>query len=352
MKQSLKTYNTFSVESETSHLSLITDIADVEALRKQSFFDASDYLMIGAGSNLLLLDECPSTVIAMRKEGICYKPKSNGDVIATVAAGVDWHALVQDTLKYGLSGLENLALIPGLVGAAPIQNIGAYGVELCDRFLSLYAINIKTGEQRVFHKDECQFAYRDSIFKQGDGKDFLVLSVSLILNRKETINIKYKALSDAFLSSSDSANQPITPMMVFEKVCEIRQSRLPDPAKLGNAGSFFKNPVINDLLYQKLLEQFPDLIAYVQPNNCWKLAAGWMIQKAGLKGYRKGNVGVHVDQALVLINYGEASGNELASLAQFVQYEVNELFGITLEAEVTIIGSSGVIALEDIPRWN
>lgn len=350
MKQSLKTYNTFSVESETSHLSIISDISDIEALMKQSFFDASDCLMIGAGSNLLLLDESPSTVIAMRKQGICYKPKSNGDVIATVSAGVEWHALVKDTLKHGLSGLENLALIPGLVGAAPIQNIGAYGVELCDRFLSLYAINIRTGETKVFCKDECQFDYRDSAFKHGEGKDYLVLSVSLILNRNETVNIEYKAMSEAF--ANPDGEQTVTPMMVFEKVCEIRQTKLPDPAKLGNAGSFFKNPVVNERKYQQLKTKFPELIAYAQSNSCWKLAAGWLIQKAGLKGYRRDNVGVHVDQALVLVNYGGATGNELVSLAQFVQHEVNELFGIALEAEVTIIGSSGAIALGDIPRWN
>ncbi|MCP3673137.1 MAG: UDP-N-acetylmuramate dehydrogenase, partial [Gammaproteobacteria bacterium] len=298
MKQSLLQYNTFGVDSYTSKLSVINQRSDIYELINDKSFDPDNFLFIGAGSNLLLLDDVPDHVIAMRLSGIEYQKQSNGDVNVTVAAGVNWHELVQDTLEHGYSGLENLALIPGLVGAAPIQNIGAYGVEQCDKFISLTAINMKTGEEKTFYKNDCQFGYRDSVFKHAVGKYYLITSVSYLLNSKDDICIDYKVLSDAFIEETN-----VTAKMVFEKVCEIRSSKLPDPVKLGNAGSFFKNPVVSNDKYTQIKAQFPDLIAYSQPDNKWKLAAGWMIQKAELKGYRKDNVGVHVDQALVLVNY-------------------------------------------------
>jgi len=347
LKQSLLQYNTFGVDSYTSKLSVINQRSDIDKLINDKFFDPDNFLFIGAGSNLLLLDDVPDHVIAMRLSGIEYHQQSHGDVKVIAAAGVNWHDLVRDTLAKGYSGLENLALIPGLVGAAPIQNIGAYGVEQCDMFISLTAINMITGEEKIFYKNDCQFGYRDSVFKHTENKYFLITSVSYLLNSKDNVCIDYKALSDAFVEGTN-----ITAKMVFEKVCEIRSSMLPDPVQLGNAGSFFKNPVVSNDKYIQLKIKFPDLIAYAQPDNEWKLAAGWMIQKAGLKGYRKDNVGVHADQALVLVNYPSSSeqitvGTDIVALARYVQDTVKRLFSVILVPEVTIVGASGVRDL-----WN
>jgi len=352
LNQSLRHYNTFAVDSYTKNLQIIRDRADIKSLL-QNNIDTANYLLLGAGSNLLLLDSAPDLVIAMRMEGISYAENNNGQVTVTAGAGVSWHHLVEDSLLKGFSGLENLALIPGLVGAAPIQNIGAYGVEQADHFISLQATDLQTGKERKFHKDECQFGYRDSFLKHGDGKQYLVTSVSLLLRSQPSVNLDYKALKEAF-----SGETAIDSKMVFQKVCEIRKRKLPDPARLGNAGSFFKNPVVSTEKYQQLKQQFPDLIAYPQGDNLqpsnqrkvnnWKLAAGWMIDKAGLRGYRKGNVGVHVDQALVLVNFGGASGSDIVSLARYVQLKVEEIFAVKLEPEVTIIGKTGVTAIEDI----
>jgi len=353
LNQSLLHYNTFAIESTTKKLIEIRQRSDIQNLLQSNSFDATEYLLLGAGSNLLLLDSAPELVVAMRMEGITYKEENNGQIIVSAGAGVSWHQLVKDSLSKGYSGLENLALIPGLVGAAPIQNIGAYGVELADRFISLTATDLLTGKEYEFHKDECQFGYRDSFFKHGEGQHYLITSVSLSLTTKPVINLDYRALRNTF-----SGEKTIDARMVFNKICEIRKSKLPDPAQLGNAGSFFKNPLLSDEKYQKLKQQFPDLIAYPQSdrllrnsqqtNNNWKLAAGWMIEKAGLKGYRTGNVGVHVDQALVLVNFGGASGNDIVNLARFVQQKVEQMFSVKLEPEVTIIGKTGVTTLEDI----
>ncbi len=350
MKQSLKQYNTFAVDSYTSNLASIHHITDIQNLLKHGLFNPDNFLFLGAGSNMLLLEDVPDLVIAMRMEGISYQPEASGDVVATVAAGVSWHQLVQESLSKGYNGLENLALIPGLVGAAPIQNIGAYGVEQCDRFVSLTAINMLTGDDKIFYKDECQFAYRDSFFKHNAGKYYLITSVRYRLTTKNTVCIDYKALSDAF---PDQKN--ITSNMVFDKVCEIRTNKLPDPTLLGNAGSFFKNPVVESSKFYQLKQQFSDLIAYQQDLNQWKLAAGWLIEKAGLKGYRLGNVGVHKDQALVLVNYSNtaencstgpaATGAEIIAVSRYVQDKIRQIFSVELEAEVTIVGSRGVIDL-------
>jgi len=343
LKQSLKQYNTFGVESKTSNLFMINQISDIHSIIKQEFLNTDNFLLLGAGSNLLLLDDAPESVIAMRIQGVDYKPQANGVVIATIAAGVNWHHLVKDSLSKGFYGLENLALIPGLVGAAPIQNIGAYGVELCERFISLTAINLQNGTERIFYKDECQFAYRDSFFKHDDGQNYLVTSVQLSLSSKPVVNIDYKALSDAFIDS-----KTITAEMVFNEVCKLRNSKLPDPSVLGNAGSFFKNPVIDASKYHELKQQFSDLIAYPLADGNWKLAAGWMIDKAGLKGYRKGDVGVHTEQALVLVNYGSATGTEIAIFAQNIQHKIMQVFSVQLEPEVTIVSGSGFVSISDI----
>ena len=343
MKQSLRQSNTFGVDSYTSNLVVINQTSDIQKLIQQDLFEPDNFLFLGGGSNLLLLDDVADLVIAMRMEGIDYQTKADDVIIATIEAGVNWHQLVKDSLSKGFYGLENLALIPGSVGAAPIQNIGAYGVEICERFISLTAINLCTAEEKIFSKDECQFSYRDSLFKHDDGKYYLITSVQLALSTRPSICIDYKALKDSFADQNS-----VTAEMVFDEVCRIRNKNLPDPEVLGNAGSFFKNPIVDGIIYHELKQQFPDLIAYPQSDKQWKLAAGWMIDRAGLKGYRIGNVGVHTEQALVLVNYGGATGSEVANLGRYVQHKIQQLFSITLDVEVTIVGSTGVIDLRDI----
>ncbi|MFT5521603.1 MAG: UDP-N-acetylmuramate dehydrogenase [Enterobacterales bacterium] len=342
LKQSLKTYNTFHVESYTSKLKIIESEKDIENLISSGSFDPSAFLFLGAGSNILFLKDAPELVIAMRMQGTSYKVDGDNKVIVTVAAGVNWHNLVKDSLTKGYYGLENLALIPGLVGAAPIQNIGAYGVELCDHFLSLVAIDLTNGKKRTFTKKDCEFGYRDSFFKHQDGKNYLVISVQLQLSTVPSVNIGYSALNKTFSNPNN-----ITPKMVFDQVCEIRQNKLPDPEVLGNAGSFFKNPIVSEEQYQKIKVEFPDLIAYPQHNSTWKLAAGWMIDKVGLKGYRQGDGGVHTEQALVLVNYADATGEDIAKLAFYVQQLIEEKFSVLLEPEVTILNSRGTVPLKD-----
>lgn len=344
MKYSLKKYNTFAVESSAPKLLVIHQLSDIQNIVNDDVFDPDNFLFIGAGSNLLLLDSVPNLTIAMRMKGIEYT-KGEDSVVANVAAGVDWHQLVKDSLSKGYYGLENLALIPGLVGAAPIQNIGAYGVELRESFISLSAINMLTGEEKIFYKDDCHFGYRDSYFKTDEGRFYLVTSVKLRLTTAPKVHLEYQALKDALSGYGD-----ITPQMVFTKVCEIRKNKLPDPELLGNAGSFFKNPIIESTQLEALKQKYPDIVAYPQSNNNWKVAAGWLIDKAGLKGYRQGDAAVHTEQALVLVNYGKATGDDIAKLAIHVQQVVEQQYSILLEPEVSILGPSGVVSLESLKK--
>jgi UDP-N-acetylmuramate dehydrogenase len=244
-------------------------------------------------------------------------------------AGEPWHPFVLWCLEMGLAGLENLSLIPGTVGAAPIQNIGAYGVEIKDVFHSLTAIDRQTGEQREFVRDECEFAYRDSLFKRQAGR-WLILRVRFLLPRAAELHLEYGPLRERL---QQMGIEKATPLHVSRAVCAIRREKLPDPAVLGNAGSFFKNPVVSAGLAAELKGRYPQLVAYPQADGRMKLAAGWLIEQAGWKGFRDGDAGVHVLQALVLVNHGHASGPQLLSLARRIQDDIAERFGVELEME-------------------
>jgi len=346
---SLKKFNTFNLKSHTDKLYAINQISDIEKLINHEDLTCQPFLIIGAGSNLVLLDKAPAIVIKMQLGGITFRKFENNKVIATVGAGVQWHQVVEKSLQEGFYGLENLALIPGLVGAAPIQNIGAYGVEICERFISLTAIDLRSGEEKRFLKQDCNFAYRDSYFKHQEGRYFLVTSVQLQLSSTPNIEIKYKALAELYESAEN-----VTPQDIFNTVCSIRRSKLPDPKVLGNAGSFFKNPIIGDAQKVKLQEQYPDLVTYPLMNGNWKVAAGWMIDKVGLKGFTNGQVGVHKNQALVLVNYGDATGTEVLELAKTIQRKCLDIFSIKLETEVSIIGEFGSVTLSEnfLPEYS
>jgi len=337
---SLKPFNTFGVEATCDELISFNDEQSIQNWLKAEKPALDSLFILGGGSNLLLLGHSPLTFLQANIKGIEYcEQKSDNDVLVTAGAGVNWHQLVLDSLDQGYSGLENLSLIPGNVGAAPIQNIGAYGVELQDLFVSLRAIELATGKLKEFAGEDCQFGYRNSIFKKELRGRFVITQVTLRLSKKLQPNIEYGPLKQLF-----NDEPVVTAKQVSNAVIAIRQSKLPDPAQLGNAGSFFKNPVVTEEQYQTLLDAFPELVAYPVGSGHYKIAAGWLIEKAGLKGYREGEAGVHEKQALVLVNYGHASGQDILQVAKQVRDKVLELFGIKLEPEVWIIGEQQIFS--------
>ncbi|WP_433739258.1 UDP-N-acetylmuramate dehydrogenase [Pseudomonas putida] len=326
---SLKPYNSFGVDVQARLFAEAHSDADVrEALAYSRQHDVP-LLVIGGGSNLLLTADIPALVLRMATRGIRVLSDDGRQVVIEAEAGEPWHPFVQHTLVHGLSGLENLSLIPGTVGAAPMQNIGAYGVEIKDVFAGLTALDRQSGELREFTLDECNFAYRDSLFKQEPGR-WLILRVRFILDRAAHLHLEYGPVRQRL---TEQGIEHPTPSDVSQAICSIRNEKLPDPAVLGNAGSFFKNPLVSAALVTQLKVEHPDLVAYAQPDGQMKLAAGWLIERAGWKGFREADAGVHKLQALVLVNYGSATGLQLLDLAQRIQKDISERFHVDLEME-------------------
>ncbi len=295
-------------------------------------------LILGGGSNLLLADDFPGLVIHMCSRGKSVVAEDDTHIWLEVAAGEDWPGLVDYTLDHHYWGLENLSLIPGTVGAAPIQNIGAYGVELCDRFAELQAVEIASGLSVTFDRDACAFGYRDSVFK-GRCKDaYVITSITLRLLKEPRLVVDYPALRQALAMTPEGE---LDPRRVADAVCQLRRSKLPDPAQLPNAGSFFKNPLVTRAHYDALRLDWPDLVAFDAGNGQMKLAAAWLIDRAGWRGYSAEGVGVHADQALVLINPGRCAGDRILALARRIQASVADHFGINLEPEPRIYGLVG-----------
>ncbi|WP_085683539.1 MULTISPECIES: UDP-N-acetylmuramate dehydrogenase [unclassified Pseudomonas] len=326
---SLKPFNTFGVDVRAQLFAEAHSDADVrEALAYATAHDVP-LLVIGGGSNLLLTADIPALVLRMASRGIRVISDDGNRVVIEAEAGEPWHPFVQHTLAQGFSGLENLSLIPGTVGAAPMQNIGAYGVEIKDVFAGLTALDRQTGELRDFSLEECNFAYRDSVFKQQPGR-WLILRVRFALDRVAHLHLEYGPVRQRL--TEQGIEQP-TPTDVSHAICSIRSEKLPDPAVLGNAGSFFKNPLVSAAVVAQIKAQHPDLVAYAQPDGQMKLAAGWLIERAGWKGFREADAGVHKLQALVLVNYGAATGLQLLDLAQRIQKDIAERFNVELEME-------------------
>lgn len=331
MNSDLKSHNTFGVSAQARAIHSIRTESELIAFLAADTSNTD--LILGQGSNVLFTGNLPYRVGLLKLKGRRFKAFSEEEVLVTAAAGEPWHDFVLWTLEEGFGGLENLALIPGSVGAAPIQNIGAYGVELKDHFYSCRAIDRSTQEEKVFNAEDCAFGYRNSIFKNECKNQFVIVEVTFKLSqRNHTLNLNYAPLKNWF---SGKNIEKLRPADVAEAVCSIRRSKLPDPSILGNAGSFFKNPIITAEFTQSLLKKFPEAPLYPQANGTFKVAAGWLIDQLGLKGYRQGDAAVHDKQALVLVNLGSASGNDLKNLAQHIKKSVNETFGITLEEEVT-----------------
>ena len=326
---SLRAFNTFGFDVSADSLTYLKSKSDVLEFVSQAVSNKQAWQVFGGGSNLVLAKDLPGHTALMQIKGRSLLRESSTHYYLEAMAGESWHEFVQWSLAMGYPGLENLALIPGTVGAAPIQNIGAYGVELDEVFESLEAFDRNTQEFVVLNKQDCKFSYRHSIFKEEPNR-YVVVSVCFALPKQWQANISYSELAKVF------ANQPsIKPIDIFNQVCEIRRSKLPDPAVVGNAGSFFHNPLVSDELYQKLKQQFPQLVAYPTGEE-WKLAAGWLIDQCGFKGYKMGSVGVYEKQALVLVNHGGGTGQELLKLAEQIKKKVKETFGVSLTVEPVI----------------
>ena len=331
---SLKAYHTFGIEVDARAFAGVASaneiIEAVDWANKRGF----PWMILGGGSNILFTQAFPGLVIHMDIKGIEVKKETPDKVIVKVGAGEVWDEWVAWAVSHGYGGLENLSLIPGSVGASPVQNIGAYGVELKDHFHSLEFLEFDTGKIHIFSSSQCNFGYRNSIFKQELKGKGAVISVSFCLSKKPKINSSYGTIQDE-LKSMGVVRSAITD--VRQAVIQIRERKLPDPKLLGNAGSFFKNPVIDQDVFRILQQRFPNVAYFQQADGRIKLAAGWLIDRCGLKGLRKDTCGVHDKQALVIVNHGGASGKDILSLSEEIQASVFSKFEIQLEREVNVI---------------
>ncbi|KAF1045404.1 MAG: UDP-N-acetylenolpyruvoylglucosamine reductase [Herbaspirillum frisingense] len=331
---SLRAFNTFGIEAR-AHAYLPVDGADtLRAVRDDAALAALPRLVLGGGSNLLLTRDFDGLVLHMRGAGMEIVGEDEAFTYVRAAAGENWHGFVQWTLAQGLGGLENLSLIPGSVGAAPIQNIGAYGVEVKDRFHALRAFDFTSGEVITLDRAACCFGYRDSVFKHALRDRAVVLDVTFALPRQWQANANYADVAQAL--QERGAAQP-TARDIADAVIAIRTRKLPDPARIGNAGSFFKNPIVSAQQRDALLAQHLGLVSYRQDDGSYKLAAGWLIDRCGWKGKSIGPAGVYEKQALVLVNLGGAAGADVARLAKAIQDDVLEKFGVALEPEPVFI---------------
>lgn len=329
---SLKNYNTFGIDVDAT---LFAEIQSVRELQVILAANANQNIMIlGGGSNMLLTKDVEALVILNRINGFDIIEEDESAAIVRVGGGENWHEFVLKCIDHDLGGVENLSLIPGTVGASPIQNIGAYGVELKDVFERLEAVELATGKLKTFEKEECQFGYRDSIFKRDLKGQLCITHVYFRLSKKHQINISYGAIAKVL--EEKNIEQP-TIKAISDAVIEIRQSKLPDPKILGNSGSFFKNPEIPLAQFEDLQKRFPNIVHYPLPNGKIKVPAGWLIEQCGWKGKRVGNTGAYEKQALVLVNYGNASGEEVYALAKEIAASVMEKFGIKITPEVNVV---------------
>ncbi len=331
---SLRALNTFGIEARARFFSAAADTGELMTALEYAQAKNMGLFVLGGGSNILLLGNPDLVVLKNNLRGIETIEESEKLVRLRVGGGVVWHDLVSYAVAKGWGGIENLSLIPGTVGAAPIQNIGAYGTEIKDVFESLEAVHMHTGDTRLFSHADCRFGYRDSIFKREEKGRWIITSVTLQLTKAGEVNTSYGDIRKVLLSMG-IAHPGIAD--VSRAVIQIRQSKLPDPAEIGNAGSFFKNPEVPEEFFLDLKERFPAMPGYHTTTGAVKIPAGWLIESNGWKGYREGNVGVHDRQALVLVNYGGATGEEVRNLASGIQESVEQKYGIKLHPEVNYI---------------
>lgn len=331
--KSLKDYNTFNIQATARYFSSIGSIEDLKLALQSNIHP--DIFILGGGSNMLLTKNIEALVLHINLKGIKIISEDRNSVVLNVMAGENWHEFVQYCIKNDYGGVENLSLIPGNVGTAPIQNIGAYGVELKDVFLDCNTLSIADQSEKKFTKEECKFAYRNSIFKHQKKGKYIITNVTFKLtkNNHHTI-IEYGSIKQE-LENSNIHHPSIKD--ISEVIIKIRESKLPNPNEIGNSGSFFKNPTINNIEFEEFYKNFPTAPFYKLSEFEYKIPAGWLIEKSGFKGQRDGDAGVHKNQALVLVNHGNASGKEILELAEKIQTKVKQDFGILIEPEVNIV---------------
>ncbi|MBC5837281.1 UDP-N-acetylmuramate dehydrogenase [Flavobacterium muglaense] len=330
---SLKNYNTFGIEAKASQFASVHSIADLQSILEQN--PTEKKFILGGGSNMLLTQDIQALVIHIDLKGKKVIEENDDYVWVESQAGENWHEFVLWTIAQNFGGLENMSLIPGNVGTTPVQNIGAYGTEIKDTFVSCQAMTIENQELKRFTKEECKFGYRESVFKNEVKDQYIITSVVFKLTkRNHKINTSYGDILGELEKNNIS-----TPTLkeVSNAVITIRKSKLPDPKELGNSGSFFKNPILLKTTFEKIKAQFPEMKYYdISPTEV-KVPAGWLIEQAGFKGKRYGDAGVHKNQALVLVNYGNATGQEILAVSRNIQETIFKTFGIHIEAEVNVI---------------
>lgn len=329
---SLKPYNTFGIEAKADYFFEFDNCDEIKSFLDDNSLENSNYLILGGGSNLLFTDDYNGLILHPNIKGIEIVSENEDSVLVKAGANEDWDGFVAWAVAQNYGGIENLSLIPGVVGAAPVQNIGAYGVEAGEVIEKLDAISIETKKMVEFQNFHCEFDYRNSVFKKEYKNLFIITHVYFRLSKKTEFNLEYGVIKKE-LENYDEINL----QNIREVIIKIRESKLPDPAVIGNAGSFFKNPVVESEFAKQLVSKYPDLPNYEVDNKNTKLAAGWMIEQCGWKGKQIGQVGVHKDQALVMVNLGGAKGHEVLLLANKIKKSVLLKFGVTLEMEVNAI---------------
>jgi UDP-N-acetylmuramate dehydrogenase len=328
---SLLPYNTFGFDVKARYFASITTAAQLQDLLLDPRWASAPKWVLGGGSNVLLTKDINALVLRIEIDGIKVVSEEDNELSIKVGAGEKWHEFVLYCVENSYAGVENLSLIPGTVGAAPMQNIGAYGVEIKDIFQELEAVDVQSGTTRRFNASECGFGYRESVFKRALKDQYIITSVTFRLQKTPDFHVSY---GDIQKTLEEMKVEKLSIKAVSDAVIQIRQNKLPDPAQIGNAGSFFKNPEISKQQFDALKEKYPALPGYVMNADTMKVPAGWLIEQAGWKGYREGAVGVHARQALVLVHYGGGTGDEIKVLSQKVQASVEAAYGIRLTAEV------------------
>lgn len=331
---SLQSHNTFGLQVSAGTYIAFKDRRELRHFVGSDLKKYQRFLLLGEGSNILFLDDYEGLVMKIDTKGIALIDEKIDSVLLKAEAGENWNELVNYCVDRGYGGIENLAMIPGSAGAAPIQNIGAYGAELKDVIVAVEVLDADSSKALTINREECRFGYRTSVFKEVHRGRWIILSIVLRLLKNAKTNIGYNSLR-AELEMSGIKEPGI--QQVRDAVCRIRRSKLPDPAEIGNAGSFFKNPSVDEKTFHELISRFPGIITYQQADGSFKLAAGWLIEQCGWKGKRIGDAGVHAKQALVLVNYGNATGREIFNLSVQIQRSVFEKFGLELEKEVNVI---------------
>jgi UDP-N-acetylmuramate dehydrogenase len=333
---SLRKYNTFGLDYKADCMINLENEQEAIEFCNGNVVWNKPFLVLGSGSNILFTNDFKGTILYPEMSGIKIEDKdlNKGEVIVSAGGGINWDDFVAWTVDKGFGGLENLSLIPGKIGATPVQNIGAYGIEVKDQIVNVRALNINDGSIRIFENNECEFGYRNSIFKKSEKGRYLVTRVSYRLSINPHLNLRYDSLKEEVNKLGSETLQNTR-----QAVINIRRNRLPDPEIIGNAGSFFKNPVVNKSAADSLKNTYPDLPVYSDQEGYIKLASGWLIDRCGWKGKRRGDAGVHEKQALVLVNYGKATGKEIFDLSEEIKESVRDKFGIDLEREVEVVGA-------------